>query len=314
MATETRALATINIASELEPEVQAVASKLAPLFPKDMTEGQTLAVARVAVAYGLDPFLGELIPYQGKPYITYDGRVRLADRHPAYDGFECDPATPDEIKALKAHADQVVFRCTVHRRDRRKPIIAFGRAGGPGENNPVAKQWTAEVAYKRAVHRAMRAAFPVPIPGLEESVSSEQLRALHAYDADLGVSREARHQELGERFGVATSAELTSDQASSYIDTRVIELDADGRAIDRATGEILPEDSTEDAGDLNAQLARDLASCKQWAVDAQDASQLKDAWRRTVALGLEGDGEVIGAFTQRRQELAAARAANGGGR
>ena len=206
-----------------DDEARALAQRLMPQFPKDLTNEQALEVARVALAYGLDPFLGELIPYQGRPYLTFDGRIRIADRHPAYDGYDLVPVTGEELDALRPQQGESIWKCVVYRKDRSRPTIAYGRAGGPHEKNPLAKQDPVTMAQKRAIHRALRAAFPVPIPGVEVEITDGQVRAIHAIDEELGISREERRQVLSETFGVESSRDLTADQASSYIDMRITE-------------------------------------------------------------------------------------------
>jgi hypothetical protein len=48
------------------------------LFPtKNSTPDQLALIAQVAFLYGLDPLMGEIMPYQGRPYITIGGRRRL---------------------------------------------------------------------------------------------------------------------------------------------------------------------------------------------------------------------------------------------
>jgi hypothetical protein len=204
-----------------ETDVAELSEKLLPRWPKDLNKQQAIDVARVALAYGLDPFMGELIPYQGQPYVTIAGRLRLADDHPQFDGYDLEPATLHEHEAFRCHDDEHLWKCVVYRKDRRRPTTAYGRAGGPAESNHVAKRWTPEIAQKRAIHRAMRAAFPMAIPGAEEALSEAQLRAIHALDADANIDRETRHSVLSETFDVESSNELTPDQASAYIDERV---------------------------------------------------------------------------------------------
>tara|TARA_Y100000310_G_scaffold236599_1_gene239825 strand:- start:1822 stop:3201 length:1380 start_codon:yes stop_codon:yes gene_type:complete len=59
------ALATVKRASALG------------LFPDKATPEQAALLAEVALAYRLDPLMGEIMPYQGAPYITIKGRRRL---------------------------------------------------------------------------------------------------------------------------------------------------------------------------------------------------------------------------------------------
>ena len=63
---QTTALASVQRANALE------------LFPsKNSTPDQLALIAHVALLYRLDPMMGEIMPYQGRPYITIKGRRRL---------------------------------------------------------------------------------------------------------------------------------------------------------------------------------------------------------------------------------------------
>ena len=58
----------------------------AGLWPQTMTPQQKALMVQVALAYGLDPLMGELILYQGKPLITINARRRKdveAGHHPS---------------------------------------------------------------------------------------------------------------------------------------------------------------------------------------------------------------------------------------
>jgi hypothetical protein len=58
----------------------------AGLWPQGMTPNQKGLTVQVALAYGLDPLMGELVLYQGKPLITLNARRRKdveAGHHPS---------------------------------------------------------------------------------------------------------------------------------------------------------------------------------------------------------------------------------------
>jgi hypothetical protein len=301
----TRQLATIAPLRAIdEAQMTHLAEQLLPKWPKELNQQQALDIARVAIAYGLDPFLEELIPYQGKPYITIQGRIRIADQHPAFDGYDLEPASGAEVAALRAHEQESVWRCTVYRKDRKRPTVGYGRAGGPGEQNPVARRWLPEIAQKRALHRALRAAFPIPIPGLEEHLSPEQLRAIHAYDRDLGISDDERHEALADTYGVETSADLTSAQASTYIEARAVEIadtepDAPIAYFDSA-GAFVPPRLTQDIG-------RDISMAKAMIEQTTTPRQLKDATAYIRVAGLDADPEVAALIADRETRAKRAR-------
>jgi hypothetical protein len=297
-------LATIHEVTAIDQQqMQALADQLLPKWPKDLNRQTALDVARVALAYQLDPFMEELIPYQGKPYVTIAGRIRIADNHPMFDGYDLEPATDAEHRALGAHEGEAVWKCVVYRKDRSRPTKAFGRAGGPAETNPVARRWLPEIAQKRAMHRALRAAFPLNLPGVEERSSAAQLRAIHAVDAEYGIDREARHQALAETYGVESSDELTSAQAGAYLDERVVEqhveIDVDGEVI-----EVLEDELGEGAFE---QEYRSILTALGKVSDRRDLSTLK---ARIRAAGLESDEEVQGAYSAAYNRLRGAQATN----
>lgn len=238
------ALATVSRNTELLDHQQEMEQQLAVRFKDDLNQEQARQLAQIAIAYDLDPFMGHLIPYEGQPYVTLDGYLRIADRQDAYDGFDHRPATEDERRGLQAHDDEVIWVAEVHRKDRSRPTRAYGRAGGPGERNPLVSGRNKkssvfispmDQALVRALRKALRMSFSLNLPfsADDDRVTNEQLRALHAVDAEAGVDREQRHHELQETYGVESSDQLTRDQASAYID---------GRRVDTATGEILDVD------------------------------------------------------------------------
>ena len=138
------------------------------LFPTDMTEAQAAIMARLSLLYELDPLMDELILYQGKPYLTLKGALRVAIRDDRFRGIECVPATPAERDAFRVRDDEQLWVARVHRAGWDVPIVGYGRASA-SDDQPVARRWTAEMAQKRAKHRALRDAFSLPVPGVEEA-------------------------------------------------------------------------------------------------------------------------------------------------
>lgn len=224
-----------------------------PAFPRDLTPIQAGELARVAIAYGLDPMLQELIIYQGKLYCTIDGRIRKANEHQQYDGLECNPATDEERKAFRCSDEEHLWIARVWRKDRRVPFVGYGRASGAKDRNPVSRDYGQEMAQKRAKHRALRDAFSLPLPGAEEEgglpgvivehapryvepstgeilegeavaleppgPSRDQLAAIHIQAKSLGWTDEQYRFLLGDAFGVESSKELSEGQASALIES-----------------------------------------------------------------------------------------------
>ena len=106
------------------------------LFPRDMSQAQAAILARLSLAYGLDPFAEEIILYQGKPYTTIKGLNRVAANDERFDGMEDPvPATPEQREAFLCMPGEAFWIVRVWRKDRRLPAVGYGRAGGKTERN-----------------------------------------------------------------------------------------------------------------------------------------------------------------------------------
>lgn len=57
-------------------------------FPQQLTPADKNVLVRAALDYGLDPLMGELSIYQGKPFISIDGRIRKAHESGLFEGIE----------------------------------------------------------------------------------------------------------------------------------------------------------------------------------------------------------------------------------
>ncbi len=70
------------------------------MFPdsKDITEAQMVALAHVAFHYQMDIIMGEIMPYQGKPFITIKGRRRHDKREGHRMGITFRMPREDEVK------------------------------------------------------------------------------------------------------------------------------------------------------------------------------------------------------------------------
>jgi len=140
-------------------------------FPQNTTPEQIVALARVAAAYGLDPLMQELIPYQGKPFITIAGRRRLdnaAGYRPSitFRFLTADEKTGYTETGALVEGDLVQI-CILTEADGRT-VEGLGRslaieAKGHESTPQVARR--IEMAQKRAERRAREMAYgPVPRP------------------------------------------------------------------------------------------------------------------------------------------------------
>jgi hypothetical protein len=149
-------------------------------FPQDLTPQEKILLARVAISYGLDPIMKELVAYQGSAYITTDGRFRKAHDSNEFDGISSRPATKQEKSDWEIPEGDYFFRAEAYRKGISHPFVGWGRVRvsetrpgsrtqgdttstfKPVQNNPQ------RMAEKRAESQALRKGFPIDLPSAEE--------------------------------------------------------------------------------------------------------------------------------------------------
>ena len=148
------------------------------LFPsKDSTPDQLALLAHVALLYRLDPNMGEIIPYQGKPYITIAGRRRLDAAAGNNVSIRFRPLSREEredyVNVGALHAKDVAGFCVGNNPQTGVTVEGFGRVlhnegmgrdGKPSEHLPQGVR-RIEMMQKRAERRMREMMFgPTPVP------------------------------------------------------------------------------------------------------------------------------------------------------
>lgn len=232
-----------------ETDATALISRMTAnaLWPRDVTNPeQRMLVARVALAYGLDPIMGELTIYQGKPYVTIEGRLRLAHDSGEFRGIVDDRhATEGEYKAFRADPRiETLWLVSVQRAGWAAPTKAWGRVNMERDRSPVAQQHPALIARKRALWRALRDTWPLRMPGLNEAegtstdtgeaemlpgmpapvvsvevpmATTKQLGVIHAISGKVGWTDAEYRDWLEKHWGVRSAKALTEFQAGDAI-------------------------------------------------------------------------------------------------
>jgi len=141
-------------------------------FPQDLTVADKRLLTQVAISYGFDPLMKEVSIYQGNAYVSIDGRYRKAQESGKLDGVATRPATEQERMEWGIPAGDYFFRAEVRVTGAAFPFVGWGRvferevSGGKGfkpvETNPQ------RMAEKRAEAQALRKAFHIPLPSLED--------------------------------------------------------------------------------------------------------------------------------------------------
>jgi len=125
---------------------------------EEATSAQLNLIYLLCQRYRLDP-LFHITLFRGRPFVTIDGRIELAKRHPEYRGFRTRPLTKDEKVAWDYRADDLVVECTISTKSW-GDITSRGKvsASERGKNTPVGSN-PQEMAEKRAIARTARLAF-----------------------------------------------------------------------------------------------------------------------------------------------------------
>ena len=154
----TQALATVTERAMVQRMEQA-------RWLKDLQPQDRASLAHLAVKYQLDPIMGELIVYEGKPYITLAGMVRNAHASKGFAGLEDRPMS-DEEKRQYGLTAPVCWLAKVYRQGWRVPVVGIGTANpnNPLRNNPKEKTEPHTMARSRAIRQALRTAFPQALP------------------------------------------------------------------------------------------------------------------------------------------------------
>lgn len=152
-------------------DVQTVQQELiAAGWGRGTTQEQLYVVARLAIAYDLDPILGHLTLQHGQPYVTVPGLLfKAADR---LDGCEVRLVSSSDAGAI-GESGEVFARAEITVKGWTKPSVAYGRAGGQRERNPVGRVSAFEMAQTRAIGRALRPIAAIGLSFAEEIGEAE---------------------------------------------------------------------------------------------------------------------------------------------
>lgn len=145
-------------------------------FPQELTLPQKQMMATIAISYGLDPLMGELMLYQGRPYTTVDAHYRKAQETGQLDGVETRPATKTERTDWQIPDGDFFFRSEVFVKGCSRPFVGWGRVY---ERETKGNQFLPTVANpqrmaeKRAERQALRKAFHFDLPAMAEDIGNE---------------------------------------------------------------------------------------------------------------------------------------------
>ena len=199
--------------------------KLDKLGPKE----QTFFLATLGQHIGVHAELGEIILYQGKPYITIDGRLRIAHETGLLDGVDVRPATQMEFTNYGCEAGDQLWHCYVFKKGSRRPYTGWGHVKS-SDRNPVSKTHPRELAKKRAKYDALRTAFP----------PKEVIGEMHARYIEEAEEAAGSRPAVGHLVSGSYADELPDD-----VSVVGEEMAADAEVVDEAPAEV-PMEHVED--------------------------------------------------------------------
>jgi hypothetical protein len=148
----------------------------------EVSQPQKLQIAQMARLYGLDP-MWDLMIYEGKPYITYDGRLRKLREHPDYRGHKVRPLARSEKEEWAYDPRDIVIQVDIDmglrglvtewgvvRQSEIEGALVTQRANNSRKPAPVASH-PQQIALKRAVARGSRMAVGIDLPTVIDASS-----------------------------------------------------------------------------------------------------------------------------------------------
>jgi hypothetical protein len=234
--------------------------------------------------------------YDGKPWITVDGRVTLMRRHKdEYRGHSLRPLSPDEKELWGYDPQDIVVECTV-RTTTTGDIKAYGRVstnelngtpdinpetGRPAERlNPLAKRGRkpVEMAMKRALARGERFAFgtahddedPEEVARIvveERRKPEHQARLAASYDEIFGT------EEDRDRDGVPPSPMVTRKDDPQWQKWLAVEREARAAGVDVDTSGVRLGQITDVALEASIADLQGMIAERNQPEDATEAAQ-----------------------------------------
>lgn len=225
-------------------------------FPQDLKPVEKELLARTAIEYGLDPLFGELILYQGKPYVGIDARRRKAQETGDLIGMDGRPATAEERQERGVEADDYLWRSQAWKKGSEHPFVGWGKVSKKEVDKAVAQAKAhsrqedslpivkdpMQHAEKRADVAALRKGFHLPLPSIEDIIEGEiisvtvepsepkkpaiaggdhptqaQINKLWTSAKEQGVVASKVNEYIKKTYGVDSAKDLTVAQMSAVI-------------------------------------------------------------------------------------------------
>lgn len=130
---------------------------------------QAVFLAGLGAYIGVKPELGDVMIYEGRPYITIGGYRRIAHNTGLLNGIHAEPASERDFARFGAKPGEYLWTARIHKKGSSRPYVGWGyvrehelkpRQGRNGPFEPVTLRFSQEMAKKRAIYDGLRLAFP----------------------------------------------------------------------------------------------------------------------------------------------------------
>ena len=191
---------------------------------QDATAAQLNVVFIVGKRYDLDP-LWDITLFEGRPWITLDGWLKIIRRHPEYLGFEQRPLTEAEKVEGGWEADSIVWATTIRTKSWGE-IVQWGKVLRTEVDDAVARAAAnrrraapigvhpVEICQKRSLARAARAAFGMDTPDEEQITEIVEAEMTERTDPQLVAARARQYTEI---FGSDDDADAPKRQTAVVV-------------------------------------------------------------------------------------------------
>jgi hypothetical protein len=180
-------------------------------------------IVGVALQYQLDPLMGEIMIYQGRLYVTRDGRLRNAQESGQFDGIDTRPANLEEKQARGLEKEDYLFRAEAWVKGASHPFVGWGtvkkkevdkKNTGPSSDFLPIVNDPAAMAEKRAQVKALKLAFHLNLPSAEDVGSEEDAPAVKVTEV-----KKSKKQEVIEVEGhVVKEKAMTDEEGDKLFD------------------------------------------------------------------------------------------------
>lgn len=185
-----------------------------------MTPGQqSTFLAGLGAYIGIKPELGDLMIYEGKPYITISGYRRIAHNTGLLNGIQTEPASDRDRQRFMATPKEHLWICRVYRKGHARPYTGWGyireseleqKQGRNGKFDPVTRKYPQDMAEKRATYDALRLAFPP-----NEAIGNVHMKFIAEAEEEAARANVVTRLAESDYAGVAVSGEVVAEGAAA---------------------------------------------------------------------------------------------------